>query len=488
MSIISSNQTLNTVFGELVAVEPTPLLQISNQYALDPALRDDLEVFEATGGTADSSDNLFRCQSGTSLNGFGVIRSKDVAVYRAGQGVECRITATFTTGVASSIQFAGLFSLTETLAFGYDGADFSIIHQYDGEAEVQDLQVTGVAGGAETATITVDGDAFTANLTATTVSTNAFEIEQAGNADGTISAKWRLEQEGDTVVFISKSVGNKTGTFSFSSATATAAFTEATAGAVKSSGNVAQESWNITSTPFTGFDPTQLNLYRLEYGYLGGVSATFSIYNPNTQLFVKVHAILWANSNTTPIFGNPDMKVGWTSASTGSTGTNLTVTGASAYVAVGGKNIFRNQTYADENSVSTVDNTPSHALITLKNRITYGGRFNLGKIALLEVSVENDHTKSITVDVCLNSTVAGTTNFNLVDDVNSIALIDKAGTTVSGGRKVASFQVAANASVTVDLSRFFIELSPEDLLVITAFTSSGSATEVTASITWLEEK
>jgi hypothetical protein len=487
MSIISTDQTLKSVFGEQVTVQPTPLIQISNQYGLDPSLRDDLETFEATGGSADSNGNVFRCQTGTSVGGYGVIRSKEVAVYRAGQGVEARFTAAFTSGVALSLQLAGLFSLTETAAFGYDGADFGILHEYDGAAEVQRLSMTATPSGGETATITLDGDAFTTSLTNSDLATNAFEIEAAAKADGTINAKWRIEQEGDDVVFISKSVGNKTGTMSFSSSTATATLTEAAAGAAKSSLNVAQASWNITTTPFVGFDETMLNLYRIEYGYLGAVSMVFSIYNPSTGFFVPVHRQEWANSYSTPIFGNPDMKIGWTSASLGASGTNLTVTGASAYVAVAGENVFRNQSYADTNTVASVGGTFT-PLITIKNRITLGEKFNLGKIAVIEISVENEHTKSSTVEIIINGTLTGVCNFQLVDNVNSIALIDKASTGISGGRIVSSFQVASNGEKTEDLSKFFIELLPEDTLTVAAAANTGTASNINVSINWIEEK
>jgi len=487
MTYIADQRLLHTVFGESVAVEPTPLIQISNQYALDPTERNDLETFEATGGSSTSVDNMFTCQTGTSIGGYGVIRSKEVAVYRAGQGVEARFTSIFTTGIASSLQFGGLFSLTETAAFGYDGADFSIIHEYDGEAEVQHVTVTGAASGSETATVTIDGDAVSCSLTNTTVQGNAFEIERDLKADATVSGKWRIEQEDDTVVLISKSVGDKTGTFSFSSSTATATVAEDTAGVAKSEQNVVQANWNITSTPFTGFDPTKLNLYRVEYGYLGGVGMVFSIYDPNTGLFVPVHRVQWANSKTTPIFGNPDMKIGWTSASLGSSGTNLTVGGASAYVAVGGPQVFRNQSFADDNSVSSVSTTLTN-IITIKNRITYGDRFNLGKVLIEGISVENDHNKGAIIEVYRNADVAGTTNFQLEDNVNSIVLADKSGTTVTNGTLVDAFTVSASGNQSADLSKFLIELLPEETLTIAAKTVSGTATTISAAIVWLEEK
>lgn len=480
---------LKSVFGEQVIVEPTPLIQISNQYGLDPSLRDDLEVFNATGGTVDSNDNLFRCQTGTSLGGYGVIRSKEVAVYRAGQGVEARITGSFTAGVALSLQFAGLFSLTETAAFGYDGADFGIIHEYDGKAEVRTVTMTATPSGSETATITLDDDAFTANLTNSSLAENAFEIARDAALDATINAKWRFEQEGDDVVFIAKSVGPKSGTYSFSSSTATATLAQETAGLAKSSGNVAQADWNINTNPLSGlFDPTKLNLYRVEYGYLGAVSMVFSIYDPEKADFIEVHRIEWANTETTPIFGNPDMKIGWTAASLGSTGTNLTVEGASSYVAVGGKNTFVNQSKSDDNLVASIDTTLT-PIITLKNRITYGDRFNLGKIKILIASATNDHNKPSIIEIYKNGTLGGVPDFQLVDDVNSIALVDKSASSITGGSKIASFPVGANGgSDDIDLEKFLIDILPEEIITIAAKTTSGTGATIDAIISWVEEK
>lgn len=486
MTYIADKNLLNSVFGEQVNVEPTPQIQISSKYEIDPADRVDLEIFEATGGSADNLANMFRCQTGTSLGGYGVIRSLETATYREGQGHECRITAAFTTGVALSLQFAGMFSLTETCAFGYDGADFGIIHEYDGRAEIQSYEVTSAATGSESATVTVDGDAFTANLTNTTAEGNAFEIARDGLADATVSGKWRIEQAGTKVFFIAKSVGNKTGTFSFSSSTATVTITEVAAGTTKTAGNVPQSSWD-NPTPFAGFDPTKLNLYRVEYGYLGAVSIVFSIYNPDTQLFVKVHAIKWANNKTTPIFGNPDMKIGWTAASLGSTGTNLTVTGASGYIGVDGKELVKNVAYGNDNSVGSIGTTLTN-ILTLKNRVEFGKKFNLGKIFPAIISVENDHNKGVIVEVYKNATLGGTPNYEYEDEYNSIGLIEKVGTTVTGGLLVASFIVPATLSSDFDLGSLKFELFPEETITIGAKTISGSGATVTGTINWIEER
>jgi len=484
MTIVRSKD-IHAVFGAQIVTELTPTVQISNQYALDPDLREDLEVFEATGGSADNLNNMFRCQTGTSVGGYGVCRSVSSLRYRPGEGGMARITAAFTTGIALSLQFAGLFSLTETMAFGYDGADFSVIHEYDGEPEIQEIQITGTA--ADTVTVTLDGTAASGiSITNSDVQTNAREIADALAADSAVNGAWRFKQIDDTVVCVARSVGDKTGTMSVAFAgSATGTITEITAGVAKSNSNVAQGSWD--TAPFTGFDPTKLNLYQLEYGYLGAANLRFSIYDPNKGEFVVVHTIKWANNNTTPNFGNPDMKVGWTAASLGSSGTNLTVTGASMMGAVEGKEVIQELSRATFNQKASIGTTFTNVL-EIQNRIVYGERFNLGIIRAAQVSVDNDHNKGLVVQIVKNATVSGTPNFQYHDETNSVAVIDTAGTTVSGGEVLAKFVVPAAGAVTVSLAELEALLFPEDTLTVAARTVSGTATNTTATFVWREEK
>lgn len=477
----------NGVFGEVITAELTPVVQIANQYQLDPDGRDDIEVFEATGGSGDNSGNLFRCQSGTSVGGYGVVRSRDAAIYRAGEGIEGLFTASFTTGVALSLQFGGLFSLTETLGFGYDGEDFSVIYSRNGAAEVQSIQVTGAASGSESATVTLDGDAFTANLTNDTVQVNAFEIARDGAADGTVGAKWRFEQIDDTVYAIARSVGDKTGTMSFSSATATASVSELTAGVAKTDAHVAQASWNVSTSPFASFDATKLNLYRIQFGYLGIANIDFSVYNPDTGQFVHVHRIKSASASAATSLGSPDLKVGWTSASLGSSGTNLIVTGGSAKMHVQGKRSDQGSAFAAENTVAAVG-TSLVNILTIKNRIIYGNRFNLGKILMLSASLDNEANKGAVVELLVNATVGGSPNFQYQDSVNSLAAVDKTGTTVTGGTLIAAFTVDTGGGKTFNLADIQKTLNPEDTLTLAAKVISGAGGTMTGTLVWKEEK
>jgi len=483
---VVSSGVPKTVFGEGLSVGLTPTIQISNAYELDPALREDLETFTGTGGVVDAILNMFRCQSGTSVGGYGVIRSVGTVRYRAGEGAICRITAAFTTGIANSLQFAGLFSLTETAAFGYDGVNFSVIHEYDGEAEIQEIQITATA--EDTVTVTLDGAAASGiSITNDTVQVNAREIADALAGDSAVNTAWRFEQIDDKVICIAQSVGDKTGTMSISFAgSATGTITETEAGVAKNSGNIAQASWD--NAPFAGFDPTQLNIYQVEYGYLGGANIDFKIYNPTTGSFELVHSIEWANSNTTPNFGNPDMKTGWTSASLGSSGTNLTVTGASMMGGIEGIEILQEASKAIFATAASIGTAFTNVL-TIENRIVYGSRFNLGNIIPISVSIDNDHNKGLIVELVKNATVAGSPNFQYHNEVNSIAVVDTSGATVTDGTVVDVFTVGAGlSSGDIDISRLRTLLLPDESLTISVRTVSGTATNTTGTIAWKEEK
>jgi hypothetical protein len=484
MTYIPNTAQLIGSFGENITAHKTPIVQISNRYQLDPPLMEDLETFEATGGSSDNNGNLFRCQTGTSLGGYGVIRSVNTLNYKAGQAIEAQFTAKFTTGIALSLQFGGMFSLTETLAFGYDGANFSCIHEHNGDAEVQLITVTST--GAGTTTVTLDNDAVGITTTAGSVQTVAEELRAGLFADGTLSAKWRFEQVDDRVYCISKSVGDKTGTMSVTGAS-TCSINQQTQGAAKTANNTVQASWNVTTTPFSGFDPTQLNIYRIQLGYLGAANIDYDIYNPNTGDWVRVHSIKWANVNTITSIGNPDLKVGWTAASLGSTGTNLTVEGASASLMLIGDEVLENDVHAVE-AVKGSIGTTSVPVLVVKNRTVFGDRFNLGKIRSLRLSVDNDHTKGLIIELWKSPTLTGTPNFQFIDEYNSTVITDTAASGYSGGKFIDGFTIGAGLAERIDLASVIPDILPDETLVVTAKTTSQTGATATVILTWQEDK
>ena len=480
-------QTLSSrakgAFGELITTHKKPIVQFANKYEIDPSNLPYVEIFSATGGTTDNLTNRYRCQTGTNVGGYGVIRSKDTVNYLAGQGLECQITAAFTTGVANSLQFAGMFTVTDTLAMGYDGSAFSSIYSSGGVAEIQVITIT--ATGSGTCNITLDNDSVGITVTNSTVQTNAEEIRAGLVADGTIGGKWRIEQEDNKVLCISRSVGDKTGTMSISGGV-TASIAERIAGVAKTDNHTPQASWNVTTSPFTGFDPTKMNIYKIQFGYLGVANINFHIYDPNVGDWVLVHRQKVANVGTATNVRSPNMKAGWTSASLGST-TNLTVLGGSASLNLEGEENFINDVHNEVNTKASISTTLTNVL-TIKNGLILGNKYNLTRLFPLRISVDNDHTKAVVVEVLKNATLAGTTNYQYHDEYASAVLYDTAGTTVTGGERIDGFTVGKGLSEDIDLSTLKAEVLPGELLTIAVRTVSGTATNTTVSLTWQEEK
>ena len=475
---------IHGAFGELITAHKTPVVQISNKYDIDPALLDKLEVFEATGGAATNNGNLFQCSTGTSVGGYGVIRSKNTLNYKAGQGIEGQITAKFTTGIPLSLQFGGMFSITETVAFGYNGSNFGIIHEYGGAVEVQLITVT--VTGAGTCTVTLDGDAVGITTTASTVQINAFELYTGLVANPTLNSKWRFEQIDDMVYCVAKSVGDKTGTMSISGGV-TATISEQTVGVAKTSNNVEQADWNRQVTPFVGFDPTQLNIYKVRFGYLGVANIEYSVYNPNTGEWVLVHSVEWASAQSITHLGSPDLKIGWTAASLGASGTNLVVEGASASIMIEGDEVLENDTHALTASKTGIGTTLTNVL-TLKNRVIYGDRYNHSKVKPLRLSIDNDHTKGAIIEIYKNATLGGTSNYQFTGEFNSVVIKDTLSTTVVGTDLIDAFTIPAGGSTSVELSGISPDFLPNDYLTVAVKTISGTGAVISVAITWREDK
>ncbi len=484
MTFIPETDILRGSFGESIVSQKTPIVQIDNKYKLSPTdLPADTEVFTATGGIADNNENKFRCQSGVSIGGFGVIRSRETLNYHAGQGIEGMITASFTAGVVNSLQFAGMFNLTDILAFGFDGTDFSCIHDSHGSAEMQVITVT--VTGAGTCTVKLNGDSVGITVTNSDIETNAEELRAGLEADGTLSSKWQFEQLDSRVFCIAEASEVRAGVYSVVGGV-TASISQGRAGTPRVSANIPQASWSDSIVPFASFDPININVYRIRLGYLGAANIEFAIYDPGKGDFVVVHTIEWASTSKDTHISSPNLKVGWVSASLGST-TNLTVEGGSAALFLEGEDGASNDVHATINTKAGVGTTSTN-IVTLKSRTVQGDQFNLGKIRPIRVSFSLDHNKGSIIEIRKNATVAGVINYQAQSENKSIAAIDIAGTTVTNGEIIDGFTVAAGGSATVDLVDLKVKLLPTDTLTIAARTVLGTSTDMSVVLTFKEEK
>jgi hypothetical protein len=464
-----------SAFGDYITESCEPITQISAQYGIPNGA----ETFNATGGTVGTEDNMFKCTTGTNIGGYGVIRTKKPTIYREGQGLMSRFTARFdSNAVANSLQFAGLFNVQDTIAFGYRGADFGIIFDNYGAQEIRRLDITGSGNG--TLDLTLNSVTYNVPITTGTAAHNAYEIETWMNANQSV---WDAEQVDDKVLFRNKSAATASGTYSIGGSSGlTGSITQVKAGAAKTETTILEADWNGESVTF---DKTKGNVFMIKVSYLGFGPISFYILDSTTRTFKKVHTIDYQNNNTKPSISNRALKVGWTAASLGST-TDLTVYGASAATFIEGKSSIFTESHAQINSNASVG-TSFEAVLTIKALQSFGGKAMLGRAAVTGIEVSTDSTKEVIFKIAKNATL-GQTNFTYHDESDSIALVDIVDhADSSNAHAIYAGQVGSGSSVSRNLKPFGIDLLANETLTVYAKVVSGSASDVTVTLIWKED-
>ncbi len=474
LSTPPANVSLSS-FGEQIVAMEYPYIQSAPVYDLLPS---NFRSYTATGGGAGIENKMFKANSGTSAGGYGAVQSFRSLNYQPGTGAQIKFTALFESSASNSWQGAGLISIGDELSFGYNGTDFGVWHRYGGLAEVRTVTVTGAAGGSENLTLTLNGTGYTIPLTSGTVEHNAYEI--ASYINSSVSG-WDADQVDDTVIISAASDGAKSGSYSFSSSTATGTIAQDMAGVTKTSTHTAEADWNGRKVTF---NKTLGNVFRIRYQYLGFGAIFFDMEDPADGMFYTVHTILFPSSSSTPSLSNPSLKFGIYAVNLTNT-TDLVVRSAS----VGA--------FVDANPTSTrnpraVVNTQSIGtsftnILTLRNRRTYNGFINQVEVQPLKLSLAVESgSKNYQVEVRATTNPGVEQNFTPAGN-NLVTDYDTTSATVTGGRLLAAASVAPGSSVVIDLEALRIRMPPTLHLVIQAKKASGSANDVTAALTYYED-
>lgn len=178
--------------------------------------------------------------------------------------------------------------------------------------------------------------------------------------------------------------------------------------------------------------------------------------------------------------------MGWFSASLGSSGTNLVVTGASAAGFVEGESRSARDPFS-ASFLTAAATTTERVAIAFRVRGEFAGRVSLREVRPNSVSVGVETAARIVrVRMLLNPTLTGTVDWSYVDQTSSV--MERAtptSLTPSGGRELV-MSLAVSASVTViDLSSLDLRLEPGDVMVIDLTTTSSTAT-CQVSMNWQE--
>ena len=456
-----------TAFGEALVSQETPVTQVSSEYGLLNVLTPLL------GGTASITDGMFTASTGAGANNVAAVISERESNQRPGQGLSCKLSALFSIGQPNSLQQAGLISSESAFAFGYNGDSFGVLYGSGGQLETQSLQIT-TGGGAETATITVDGVAYSVPITNSTIIENAYEIAQELNA---LEPRYRFASNNDTVTALARLPDFGGGAFAFSSATAVATWTQIKAGLIPVEVWTPIESWNIA--PNFNIDPTKLNDFKIQIQ--GNVN--FYIKDGDTGSFVLVHVLKYINAATKPSIENPTFRVGWAARNLGNT-TDIIVKGGYGATFVEGMIKYNQQSRGQFNIQASVGGTLTNVL-SFRNRAVFKGSANRAEIIPLVLSLGSDSTKPAIFEVTISPQTTDFFEWQYIDEESSLMEYSISDVPITG-TAIAAFTVLG-ASEAIDIQNIIEYQVPTSEFSISARTTQGAASSMVVSGTWKED-
>ena len=480
-SVPSSLSASSTAFGENISVPITPIVQLDALYGLDPQ---EFETFNALGGTAESTGLLFKCSTGTSGYGYGVVRSRRLIRYRPGQGALVRFTAAFENPQAGVSLRAGMISQEQSIAIGYNGTRFGVLRANGGKAHIAKLTVTGTGNG--TATITLNGVNFSVPITNGSTTEAAVEIASFSFAG------WITEQQDNTVFFLSNTLGPKSGAFAMAG-TGSGTFTTSQAGVDQTEHWTYQEDFELDKLNGTGvsgitMDPSKLNVFTIDFRWLGVGEIRFAMENPNTGDIFFFHFEHFSNRNTSPHLDNPSFKIGYAAYNTTSgTITNSYVTGASMMAAIEGLtelNAFPTATGSVESGNLTANDL--HHVMSIKNSRIHRDKINLRLQTFLRLSLSFEGNDPAQVYLILDGGLSVPHEFARITEWSSTLVCNEVGTfDVTVGKPLAVYALSSNGAGTFDMESLRLTLPPNAVLSV-AIRSGQAMAGVRGALTWLE--
>jgi hypothetical protein len=407
-----------------------------------------------------------------------------------------------TTGVAGSLQFAGFANQENRVAFGWNGNRFGVVRSSGGKATILLMTMGTAPTGNQTATITLNGVAYTVALTTGTTAHAVTEIvERVGGYGG-----WLLQQTDGALLWLAPSLGPMNGTFSFTSTgNATATFSVKQAGVAQTDNWTYQEDWNIdkldgsaaidTNPSGMLLDHTKLNVYQIAMRWLGVGVISYAIEDQASGTMVYVHREHYTNQHTTPHVDNPSFKITYGAYNTTNT-TNLTVRGASMYGAIEGTIHLNELTRSWTTSKGSLAQNTVHHMMTIKNSVVTNGLAgaNNGNYVInakeaivksLSVSVQSADP----VQVFLYFEPAGFTGsheYYVIPYCNQVHSVVTGSFDPTLATPVYSCICGINGTINIDLSAYRITIPPGSWLSI-AVKGTNTISASAAALVWSED-
>ena len=504
------NKPVDGAFGEAIVSQISPAFQLDGLYGIND--ENEFQLNKAGSGTQSVDDNgLMTVSSGTTDSSFATLRSKRSVRYRPGQGSLARFTAMFPDShVDGYQQLAGFINQSDILGVGFNFGDttvlpekqdeFAILRRQNSKAQVAQFTIETSSSGPETIRITLNDENFDVPIGPGILEENTAEL---GTATYT---GWIVDYYDNQLFFLFNGPPTPlTGAFSILNQTVdgtlSGTYTNLQEGAAPNDNWTYQSDFNLDKLDGTGpskmqIDPTQLNVFQIDFRWLGAGRIRYSIEDPATGVLFPFHIDLYANKNTQPSISNPSLRIGYgvvNADPTIGTGTDVEVKGASMMGSIEGQ-VIRNVTTKSVSFTNTYNPglTPltEHCLLTLKNnRVATAGKPNVLNqreliINSISAAIKDNGQSGDSILVHIYKNADSTPNaltYSLLDTLMSYSTTQSIINANQEGKRISSFAVTSNSDLTIDLTPLRIILAPLDTLSVVYY-SLNTITGLSMSI------
>ena len=228
-----------------------------------------------------------------------------------------------------------------------------------------------------------------------------------------------------------------------------------------------RENFNIDkldggSESIFNFIPSELNVFRIRFGWLGASSITFEILDRGGK-WIEYHRM--PIESDVPSIGNPVLPLRvLLDKSEGVKNVKLataSLNGGRVGEVNESSERFKSFNHIKENLVAG----ETSAVFSLKNKETYFNRQNLVTTLILFLSANVDGGgKFINVKIIRNANFIDTPDWQDVELDNSVMEYDTTATNIEGGESLISFGLSGSGEEIIDLSNFEIRARPDETL------------------------
>jgi hypothetical protein len=537
-------------FGEMLTAELTPFVQ-----------------FDFTSGipldVISISQNDVANTSYTYLNSMGKIsatlgtdsnislKSNIFTKYKPGQGCDNRFTALFPNGyIANCDQYAGVFTPEDSLTFGYFNGvannEFAIRWQSFGTQQINTFTVTGSATSTGTFTMNFGGTVVNvsiANLDSTAIVCNkiitAINAVLNLNTYGYIAEYYSVS--GVYTIDIIRNIaltGNITITPSNNLGITLTASTSnpLVSGVTPTTVLIPQSTWNLNNCMDNGsleenytknrggfiLDPTQGNVFKIFFQYLGFGQITFCIEESSSESIVPVHRISYPNSAQKPTLKNPSMNIGICINNTSlSTVAPIVQTASMASFLQGKFNpsfVYRSYGFTLIGASQTPLGSLTNPFVIFGFQVTniFSSTNNVNGTVSTNNLINKNNIILSNMTTCVNAAANTTSNIHFVLIKNPTSVLNKTGVSstnnnlnyvkdnnslinrldgipptststgiyTTGGSYIIDIILPENTNGITDLSNFNIILSPSDTIYICTYGITSAGCDISASLSF----